>query len=343
MDDFQNDAARRLAGLSPNRRQVLKGSMIAGIAAGSGLFAGSAEALDAFPSKPITILVPWGPGGGPSQISDAVAKISAQAKYLSQPMTLDHRPGASGLIGTALVSDRKGDPYVFMPGGGALLLQAVLGESPVDPLTGLTPLALSTLDSSVVIAAANSPYNTLADVTAELKKKPRSVTMAGAGGSGWDSVVANTLGAAAGVEFNQIPFASGAEVQAAVLGGQVAVGSRQLSNAQELISAGQIKALAIFDAERNPSLPDVPTMKELGYDVVLNLARGWFGPPGLKDEEVQWYGELFKKLSTNGTWVDYVQKSGSQNKYLGPAEWRGFIQQTMQTIQRIYKQIGLIK
>lgn len=329
---------------SPNRRQVLMGTLLGGVAAaGSGLLPQAAAAQSSFPNKPITILVPWGAGGGPSQISDAVSKISAQAGYSSQPMTLDHRPGASGLIGTALVSDRKGDPYVFMPGGGALLLQAVLGESPVDPLTGLTPLALSTLDSSVVIAAANSPYNTLADVTAELKKKPRSVTMAGAGGSGWDSVVANTLGAAAGVEFNQIPFESGAEVQAAVLGGQVAVGSRQLSNAQELIGSGQLKALAIFDAERNPRLPDVPTMRELGYDVVLNLARGWFGPPGLKDEEVQWYAELFRKLSENDDWKNYVEKSGSENKYLGPDDWRAFIEQTMNTIKANYTKLGLIK
>lgn len=327
----------------PNRRVILKGTVLAGLAAGSGMFAEPGFAGEGFPNKPITILVPWGPGGGPSQISDAVAKISAKANYLSQPMTLDHRPGASGLIGTALVSDRRGNPYVFMPGGGALLLQAVLGESPVDPLKGLTPLALSTLDSSVVIAAANSPYKTLADVTGELKKKPRSVTMAGAGGTGWDSVVANTLGAAAGVEFNQIPFGSGAEVQAAVLGGQVAIGSRQLSNAQELINAGQLKALAIFDAERNPRLPEVPTMRELGYDVVLNLARGWFGPPGMEDTEVQWYSDLFKKLSQNPEWIDYVAKSGSENKYLGASEWGAFIAQTMITIEKIYKKMGLIK
>src|SRR5690554_6412401 len=127
----------------PDRRQLLKGAMYAGLAAAvPGLLPAGAAAQDDFPSKPITILVPWGVGGGPSQISDAVANISAKAGYSPQPITLDHRPGASGLVGTALVAAQKGNPYVFMPGGGALLLQAVLGESPVDPLTDLTPLAL---------------------------------------------------------------------------------------------------------------------------------------------------------------------------------------------------------
>jgi putative tricarboxylic transport membrane protein len=333
-----------LSGYAPSRRTVLQGSLAAAAGGLGGILPGSiGHAQSGFPSKPIEILVPWGPGGGPSQISDAVSKISAEAGLSSQPVVLNHKPGASGLIGTALVANQRGNPYVLMPGGGALLLQKVLGETQIDPLKDLTPLALSTLDSSVVIAAANSPYKTLADVTVELKKSPRSVTMAGAGGSGWDSVVANTLGAAAGVEFNQIPFASGAEVQAAVLGGQVAVGARQLSNAEELISAGQMKALAIFDSQRNPRLPDVPTMRELGYDVVLNLARGWFAPAGIKPEETAWYGEMFRKLSTNPRWVEYVKKSGSENKYLGPAEWIVFIQDTMQTIERIYRKLGIIK
>jgi putative tricarboxylic transport membrane protein len=123
----------------------------------------------------------------------------------------------------------------------------------------------------------------------------------------------------------------------------VAVGARQLSNAQELISAGQLKALAIFDAERNPRLPDVPTMRELGYDVVLNLARGWFGAPDIKPQEVAWYADLFKKLSEAPRWIDYVSKSGSENKYLGPVEWSEFIRDTMTTIDRIYRKMGLIK
>jgi putative tricarboxylic transport membrane protein len=332
-----------LPGSRLDRRSVLKGSLFAGIAAGAGLSTRASSAQDAFPNKPITILVPWGAGGGPSQISDAVSKISAEAGYSPQPMVLDHRPGASGLIGTALVAERKGDPYVFMPGGGALLLQTVIGESPIHPLNDMTPLALSTMDSSVVIVAANSPIKSLTEVVEASKKTPRSITMAGAGGSGWDSVVANTLGAAAGVEFNQIPFASGAEVQAAVLGGQVQIGARQLSNALELINSGQMRALAVYDAERNPKVPEVPTLRELGYDVVLNLARGWFGPAGLKQEEIDWYGVLFKNLSENPEWQAYVEKSGSLNKYLGPAEYTVFVKDTMGTIERLYKKLGIIK
>ncbi len=304
-----------------------------------------AFAQGAFPSKPIECLVPWGPGGGASTISDLVSKIAAQEKLSPQPITLTHKPGASGLIGTALVADRRGDPYVYMPGGGALLPQVVVGETKIHPLKDLTCLALSCVDSSVVFTRYDSPFKTLADVVAKLKKEPRSVTMAGAGGGpgSWDGMLETVLGAIAGVEFNQIPFGGGGEVQAAVLGGQVDVGTRQLSNAQELLKANKIRALAIFDAERNPKVPDVPTMRELGYDVVLNLSRGWMAPAGLKPEEVAWYGKLFENVGKTTAFDDFCVQSGIENKYLGPADFTKFVSDGLQTVERIYRKIGLVK
>jgi putative tricarboxylic transport membrane protein len=197
----------------------------------------------------------------------------------------------------------------------------------------------------VVFTRANSPFKTLADVIAKLKKEPRSVTMAGAGGGpgSWDGMLETVLGAIAGVEFNQIPFGGGGEVQAAVLGGQVDVGTRQLSNAQELLKAGQIRALAIFDAERNPKVPDVPTMRELGYDAVLNLSRGWMAPAGLKPEEVAWYGEFFKNIGKTKAFDDFCVQSGIENKFLGPAEFTKFVSDGLGTVERIYRKIGLVK
>ena len=138
-------------------------------------------------------------------------------------------------------------------------------------------------------------------------------------------------------------FGGGGEVQAAVLGRQVDIGTRQLSNAEALISAGQLKALAIFDAQRNPKLPNVPTMRELGFDVVLALSRGWFGPGGPKKAEVQWYADFFKKMDENQEWVRYIEKSGIQRRYLGPAEWTAFMGDAIKTIDTLYRRVGIVK
>jgi putative tricarboxylic transport membrane protein len=305
----------------------------------------SGQAGEWVPEAPIEVLVPWGPGGGASTISEVVARLAAERGLSEAPMVLTHRPGASGLVGTALVADRKGDALVFMPGGGALLAQVVVGESPVHPLEDLTPLALSAVDSSVVIARADSPFETLTDVIDHLMQHPRSLTMCGAGGgpASWDGMLETVLAAVAGVEFNQIPFASGAEVQAAVLGGQVDIGTRQLSNAEALISAGELKALAIFDAERNPKLPDVPTLRELGIDVVLNMSRGWFAPAGLSQDQIDWYADFFRDLSETPEWIAYLDQNGLQNRYLPPAEWAVFVTDGMATIERIYREIGIIQ
>lgn len=325
-----------------DRRGVM-GMMVG--AAGMALGSGAARAQGAFPSKPIECLVPWGVGGGASTVSDLVSKISAELSLSPQPIVLDHRPGASGLIGTALVAERKGDPYVFMPGGAALLPQVIVGESPVHPLKDLTPLAMNALDSSIVFTRSESPFNTMADVFEKLKKEPRSVTMAGAGGGpgSWDGMLETVIGAGAGVEFNQIPFGGGGDVQAAILGGQVDVGTRQLSDARDLLEAGQAKALVIFDSERNPSLPDVPTMRELGYDAVLNLPRGWLAPAGIKPEEVEWYAELFKQISASKTWDDFCKRSGIINTYLDPQGWTDLMANNLRTIETTYKKIGIVK
>jgi putative tricarboxylic transport membrane protein len=325
-----------------SRRNVLRGAGAAGTLAALGE---RGNAQSAFPARPIEILVPWSAGGGAAQIAEVARQIITENKLSAQPLTITNKPGASGLIGTALVADRKGSPYTFMPGGGALLAQVVVGESPVHPLKDLTPLALSAVDSSVVITSAKSRFKTMADVIDQLKKSPRSVTMAGAGGgaASWDGMLEIASGAVAGVEFNQIPFSGGGEVQAAVLGQQVDVGTRQLSNAQKLLEAGEMKALAIFDAERNPKLPNVPTMRELGYDVVLNLSRGWFAPPNLKAEEVQWYADLFRKLAEVPAWKAYLDKSGVQPRYLGPADWAKFVEDGMTSIHALYKRVGVVK
>lgn len=339
---FSRDLPRSEAGLRIDRRTFLAGA--AG-AAGVGFAVNQVHAADAFPTKPITCLVPWGVGGGASTISDVVSKIAAEEKLSPQPITLDHRPGASGLIGTALVAERKGDAYTYMPGGGALLAQVVVGDSPVDPLTELTPLALNAVDSSIVMTRTAAPFKTMADVIEKLQKQPRSVTLAGAGGGpgSWDGMLEVVMNNLAGVQFNQIPFGGGGDVQAAVLGGQVDLGTRQLSDARDLLEAGQVRALAIFDAERNPSLPDVPTMKELGFDIVLNLSRGWFAPPGLQDSEVQWYAEFFRKIGDSKQWTDFCDRSGIQKKYLGPTEWAAFVQDGIKTIDGIYRRIGIVK
>jgi putative tricarboxylic transport membrane protein len=330
---------------SATRRGILKASAAAAL--GGGIVPSmnlSARGESAFPSHPIEILVPWGVGGGPSTISEVVRTVAAEDKLSPQPLVLNHKPGASGMIGAALVASRKGDAHTFMPGGGALLLQAVTKAFDVDPVKGLTPLALSTVDTSVLIVREDSPFKTFDDFLKAARKAPRAVSIAAAGGSySFDDLTTKVLNVIVGKDLNQIPFGGGSEVQAAVLGGQVDVGARQLASAVNLIKAKQLRALAIFDPERNPLLPDAPTMKELGYEYAYQLPRGWFGPPDISKAAIAWYDDFFKKISEAPKFVQWVDNSASLNKYMGSAQFTSFINETMATFDKLFRQMGVIK
>ncbi len=297
------------------------------------------------PNRPIEIVVGFGPGGGVATVSELAAKIATETKLSPQPVFVTYKPGANALIAAALVSQRRGDPHSIHPAGGAIAVQKATGETPVDPLTDLTPLANNAMDYPVVVTSAKSKYRTLQDAIDQSKKSPKSVTVAGAGGgpSSWDGMTTIVLGLASGVEFNQIPFNSGAEVQAAVLGGQVDLGVRQLSNAMQLYESGQMRILASFAGERDPRIKDVPTLKELGINLEIAMARGWFGPPGLTTEQVAWYGELFRKIGESKTWQAYCEKNILVNRYLGPADFATFMGKQIGTITAIYKKFGVIK
>lgn len=296
------------------------------------------------PEKPIEIIVGWSVGGGPSTISDVISRIAVEEKLSPQAFFLTHKPGASGMIGNSLIADRRGDPHVIMPGGGALLLQTVTGDSKYDLFNDFTPLALSQVDSKVIIARSDSEFETIQDAIDKVRETPRSVTVSivGSATSG-DAQVAMVLSHLAGVKFNEIPFDGGGKAQAAVLGGQVDIGVRSLSNVANLLQAGELKLLVVFDEERHPAYPNVPTMKELGYDTVLKLARGWFGPGGLTEEQVAWYGEFFKKISETPAFIKFSKDKGVDNYYLGPEDWKKYVGKTIEETRVIYKELGVIK
>lgn len=331
-----------IQGMRLRRRDVLA-ALAGGVGGAYAIGSGSARAEEAFPNRPIEIICPWSPGGGAATISDLVMRIVNQDKLAPQPVSITYKPGANGLIGAALVNEQKGNAHVFMPGGGALVAQVAWGEAKFNPVTDLTPIALSAVDSNLVVAPGNSRFNTLNEVFEELRKKPRSVTLAGAGGgpTSWDGLLTLAISAAAGVEFNQIPFGGGGEAQAAVLGSQVDLGTGGLGDARQYLNSGQVKALAIFDLERNPELPDVPTLRELGYDISIELSRGWFAPGGINQAETQWYADLFQKIDANPTFQSYVSEVGLRRTYLGPEGWADYFNKTVGTIQDIYKKLGM--
>ena len=299
-------------------------------------------AASSYPTRGIDLIVPYAPGGGSGITAETINKIVTEEKLSPQPLNIQYKPGASGAIGWAYVAGRKGDPYTIATVTASFINGPVLGQSPLK-LEEFTPIALQLLDQNLLVTFPNSPFKGLKDVVDAAKKTPKSVKVAGTGAAGSDAIVAALVEQAAGIKFNMIPFDSGAEVNAAILGGQVDIA---ISNPNEFlpnIQAGKLRPLGVASEERMPTLKDVPTLKELGYDVVFVTGRGITAPAGIGAAERDWLADMMKKVTQSKIWKDYADQNSMTIKYLGPDEYRKWLADETEKLIKIFKSMGVIK
>jgi tripartite-type tricarboxylate transporter receptor subunit TctC len=239
------------------------------------LAASDPVAAQQFPSKEITFIVPWGAGGG----ADATARMLAPGmeRALGAKVQVVNKPGAGSAIGLGETARSAPTGYTIalinLPTGMTVYLDpatpALFGRK------DLAGVALVNNDPTVLLVKADSPYKTLADLVKAAKASPGTITTSITGQFGANHLVNMLLMQKAGISLRVVNFAGGtAETLPAVLGGHVAVGSGVIGSWATLHVGGQIRILAIADSERSPFLPDVPTFKELGYDIFIGESRG---------------------------------------------------------------------
>lgn len=270
--------------------------------------AAPAAIAQSFPTRPIELIVPFSPGGGSGITSETMKKIVSEENLSSQPITITYKPGASGQVGWTYLATRKGDGHSIATATASFSIGMVNGQMQVG-IDDFTPIALMLVDTHLIAASTQSGFKTMQDVIDASKKNPGSVKAGGTGAAGTDSNVLKTLSKAAGIEFNFIPFSSGGEVNAAILGGHVDVA---LGNPNELagyIKQGKLVALASFSEERLAPLGDVPTMREVGYDVVSQSGRGIVAPADIPDEARTYLIELMRKITQSPQWKAYADQN----------------------------------
>jgi len=299
-------------------------------------------AAPAFPTRPIEFVVPYTPGGGSGITAETINKIIQEEKLSPQPLNITYKPGASGQIGWAYVAGRKGDAHTIATCTSSFTTGPLLGQSPLK-LEEFTPIAGMALDQQLMVTYPNSPFKTIKDVIEASKKAPKSVKVAGTGAAGADATVAAMIEMATGIKFNLIPFDSGAEVNAAILGGQVDLA---ISNPNELfpnIEAGKLRPIVVFADERMPAIKDVPTMKEEGYRIVHFTVRGIIAPAGIAQHEQDWLVNLMKKVTESKGWKEYTDKNMMTVKFTGGAEYGKYLAEERDRLKEVFTAMGLIK
>lgn len=325
-------------------RRLLLGAVI-GLVTMTGFAATSAQA-DEYPIKPITLVAPYGPGGASDLASRTLA--ASAPNYIGQPVLVINRTGAGGVTGSTFVNQSRPDGYT--------LLLARVGSQGVTPALNstipyewddFTFLGLLELNPYVFVVRSDSEYQTFADLVNAIKANPGKLSFSTSGPGTILNMGPQMLFAAAGLDSDaarMIPYKGGGGAKTALLGGHVDFLGINLAPVLDQIQAGKLRALAVTTKERFPAIPDVPTVKEVGYPQ-LGAVVGWsglWGPPGLPQEVVTAWTDALDKLKDDKAWNKMTRSLGSVPQIRDPAATRQFVKEQVETYHQLGQKLGLL-
>jgi putative tricarboxylic transport membrane protein len=300
-------------------------------------------ALPAF-SADYSILAPAAPGGGWDQTARTIQTVM-QEEGISGNVQVTNVPGAGGTIGLAqFVNTARGNPENLIVGGYVMVGAILTNQSPVD-LSMVTPIARLTGEQEAIVVPAASEIQTMADLVAQLKADPGSVSWGGGSAGGADHILAGLVAKAAGVDptqVNYIAFSGGGEALAAILGNQVTVGVSGLGEFESQIEAGALRLLAVSGEQRVEGI-DAPTLKEAGLDVALENWRMVAAGPDLSEEQKGAIDADIEKLATSAAWKRELETRGWDDRYLAGPEFEKQLAADIEATRVILTEIGLVQ
>lgn len=290
-----------------------------------------------------TIMAPAAPGGGWDQTSRSLQEAMT-AEGISTNVQVVNVPGAGGTIGLAQFAQQaNGNPAQLMVGGYVMVGAILTNKSPVT-LDAVTPIARLTGEYEVIVVPTASPLQTLADLAAQLKADPGSVSWAGGSAGGTDHITAGLFAKTVGADpkaVNYIAFSGGGEALAAVLGNQVTVGISGYGEFQAQVEAGALRVLGVSAPEK-VAIINGPTFKEAGVDLVVQNWRGIWAGPGLSAEQVAAITADVEKTVNSESWKKILEAKGWTNTWLAGDEFKAQLATEIENTTAILKDIGLV-
>jgi tripartite-type tricarboxylate transporter receptor subunit TctC len=238
-----------------------------------------AHADGAYPNKPMRMIVPFPPGGS----TDVIARVVADklSRSLGQPITVENRSGANGNIGTDFVARSAPDGYTMMIGGAANTINATLyRDLSFDLLKDLVPFAMIGITPNMMVVPLSVPARTPQEFIAWAKAQPAPVSYASSGLGASTHMAAELFKSMTGTPMNHVPYRGSAPALTDLIAGREAVMFDNMTSALQQVKAGKLRALALTGRNRNPAVPDLPTLKESGIDVEAETWFGLFLPAG---------------------------------------------------------------
>jgi tripartite-type tricarboxylate transporter receptor subunit TctC len=304
-----------------------------------------AFAQETFPSHPITIINAFPPGGANDIVTRPIA--SAMEPILKQPVVVETKAGAGGQVGAQFAASAKPDGYTLLSHN-----TGISGYAEVDKLFGrpvkttranFIPLARLIADPCVLVVNAQQPYKTLKDFVDDAKKRPDAIIFSSGGLYGATHLpMAIFQKAAGGLKLRHLPTNGGGPAITALLGNNVQASTQSVSATLPHIKAGKLRPLALLGATRSKALPDVPTMKELGYNVEYYLWVGLFAIKGTPANVVATLSSAVDKAGHGDAFRDIVAKLGQEYNYLDAKEFAAFWDKDAKQVEEAVKSIGRV-
>lgn len=293
-------------------------------------------------SQTLKMMIPANPGGGWDTTARALGRALQEAGVTA--VSYENKGGAAGAIGLAqFVNASKGDPNALMTMGAVMLGGIITGKPPVN-LSQATPIARLTSEYNVFVLPASSPLKTMKDVVEQMKKDPGSVKWGGGSRGSTEHIAAAMLAREAGVDaskINYVPFRGGGEAVAAILGGNVTVGGSGYSEFAQYIEAGKMRPIAVTSPTRLKGL-DIPTLKELGYNVEIGNWRGVYAAPGITPEQRKALTDLVVKATKTKSWAEAMEKNGWTPALLAGSGFDDFVDREFATLRATMVKSGMI-
>jgi len=302
-------------------------------------------AQENWPNRPITMVIPFPPGG----VADTVGRPVADAlsRSLGQPVIVENRPGAGGGIGMAAVAKSKPDGYTILMALSSISIipeaDKILGKQPSYLLNQLKPIARFTADPTVLVVRSDSPWQNYQQFIAAMRKSPGKYNFGSSGNYGTMHVPMEMLKADQKFFMVHIPYTGAGPAIVGLLGGQVDAIATGPSSIVQHIKSGRVRALAHWGEGRLGSLPDVPSFKEMGVGIQFAQWAGLFVPAGTSDAITNKLREAAKVASTDEKVRSVINAAGSPIQYLDAPEFQSYWDADAKQMQEAVKKIGKVE
>ncbi len=319
--------------------QVARLALLLGLA----LMPGTVQAQDAWPSRAITLIVPYAPGG----YTDLVARLTARyvEKSLGKPVVVENRAGAGGIVGTQAVANAAPDGYTFcVCSVGAVSIAPFAQKIGYDPLKDLAPVGIVSTIVQAVIVKKSLPINSMADLVAYAKANPGKLNYGSSGIGGLTHYSVELFQARTGTQMVHIPFKGGAPATAALVSGDIDLSFANMTDALPQIEGGTVRGLAVTSLGRSPYFPDLPSVHEtVSPNFIAETWNGIIAPPKTPEAIIGKLSEVLIKMADDPEVKEAMRKAGGNTVKSTPNEFVSQIKQEMTQWKPLVEEISAKK